>query len=158
MPPAHEPVVPAGLLVLARPRGDEGMQQVVVAALPPARVDEALSEAHGLLDHFFDGPLYRRFCAIGPGIVARELPILLADDDDSESPGYVVGAVDLVYRDPADGAWVVADWKTDTMPARGAASRYRAQLQRYLRAVQGALGLPEPPRGELWFLASGQVL
>ncbi len=34
------------------------------------------------------------------------------------------------------------------------AAVYRPQLERYGRALQGALGLPAAPRLELWFLHS----
>ncbi len=31
---------------------------------------------------------------------------------------YIAGAIDLVYRDPSDGEWVVADYKTDRVASR----------------------------------------
>ena len=37
------------------------------------------------------------------------------------------------------------------------AEHYAAQGAGYVRAVQGALGLPEPPRFELWFLDAGRI-
>ena len=57
---------------------------------------------------------------------------------------------------------MVADYKTDEvadaadLAARAAA--YGAQGAVYARAVREALGLPRPPRFELWFLAAGRVI
>ena len=75
--------------------------------------------------------------------------------------GFVAGAIDLLYRDPATGQLVVADYKTDpvdTGPALAArVEGYRTQGETYVRAVRDALGLNEDPRFELWFLHPGRV-
>jgi ATP-dependent exoDNAse (exonuclease V) beta subunit len=74
----------------------------------------------------------------------------------------VVGAIDLLYRDPEDGAWVVADYKSDRVASEAEmqerAARYADQGGAYLRAVREALGLEAPPRFELWFLDRGERL
>jgi ATP-dependent exoDNAse (exonuclease V) beta subunit len=65
-----------------------------------------------------------------------------------------------LYRDPASGALVVADYKTDAVEGAALEERaqgYAAQGAVYTRAIAAALGLPEPPRFELWFLAAGVV-
>ena len=95
-------------------------------------------------------------------ILARELPVLLAPEEEGEGPvGFVAGAIDLLYRDPESGELVVADYKSDAVSspseARRKADDYRGQGERYVRAVQQALELPRPPRFELWFLAIGHV-
>jgi ATP-dependent exoDNAse (exonuclease V) beta subunit len=75
--------------------------------------------------------------------------------------GFVAGAVDLLYRDPAVGQVVVADYKTDAVAGadlhRRAAS-YASQGAVYVRTVQQALALAAPPRFELWFVQSGEVV
>ena len=39
-----------------------------------------------------------------------------------------------------------------------APERYREQLRVYAEAARRALGLPAPPRTELWFLRSGRIV
>jgi ATP-dependent exoDNAse (exonuclease V) beta subunit len=73
----------------------------------------------------------------------------------------VSGVIDLCYRDPESGDWVVADYKTDAVGADGPEElvrRYAAQGAVYTRAVQSGLNLAEPPRFELWLLETGRVL
>jgi len=94
--------------------------------------------------------------------LARELPVLLPPPDGDIGPvGFVAGAVDLLYRDPASGALVVADYKTDAVerPAELAdrAKAYAAQGAQYVRAVCEGLRLSEKPRFELWFLNAGRI-
>jgi ATP-dependent exoDNAse (exonuclease V) beta subunit len=62
----------------------------------------------------------------------------------------LTGAIDLVYRDPADGQLVVVDYKTGRH--RDVAT-HAAQGTRYARAIQDALGLAHEPRFEAWYLA-----
>ena len=73
----------------------------------------------------------------------------------------MAGVIDLVYRDPDDGAWVVCDFKTDRVEGPDEiaerAARYATQGAAYTRALQSALDLPTPPRFELWFLHAGVV-
>jgi ATP-dependent exoDNAse (exonuclease V) beta subunit len=99
---------------------------------------------------------------LAPHVVARELPIWVAPRGEApdDPVGFVAGAVDLLYRDPATGELVVADYKTDAVEGADLdvhASRYAAQGEHYTRAVQQALALPARPRFELWFLAVGEV-
>jgi ATP-dependent helicase/nuclease subunit A len=75
---------------------------------------------------------------------------------------FVSGTIDLLYRDPATRALAVADYKTDEVEdaedlVRRAAA-YASQGAAYTRAVQEALGLPEPPRFELWFIRAGRIV
>jgi ATP-dependent exoDNAse (exonuclease V) beta subunit len=73
----------------------------------------------------------------------------------------VAGAIDLLYRDPSDGSWVVVDFKTDLVENASVLhekrERYRGQAAAYTRAVQEALALTAPPRFELWFLDADRV-
>ena len=83
-----------------------------------------------------------------------------AGEGEDDPVGFVAGAIDLLYRDPADGEWVVADYKTDDVTGAALEERarsYAAQGAVYTRAVATALGLAEPPRFELWFLSAGEV-
>ncbi len=76
--------------------------------------------------------------------------------------GFVAGTIDLLYRDPATGALVIADYKTDAAlrPEEIAqrAETYAAQGAVYQRALQEALRLDDPPRFELWFLQPGAIV
>jgi ATP-dependent exoDNAse (exonuclease V) beta subunit len=132
-----------------------------------------------LVSRIVRGPLLARLRALASQLVARELPVLLpasptpvsplaaaeaSSADSAQAPlAYVSGAIDLLYRDSESGEWVVADYKTDQLPGapgvtslREHAERYRAQLERYGRAVAEALGSAAPPRLELWYLAHGE--
>lgn len=156
----------------------------------PALWDAALERAYALLDRFAAGFLARRLWEIGPHIVARELEVWLPGSAGApEGEGlaapvrYIAGAIDLVYRDPSDGEWVVADYKTDRVawrrerdepadcdkpdsqrPGAGStdlesrAASYTSQGAVYTRAVQQALGLDRLPRFELWFLEADVVV
>ncbi len=96
-------------------------------------------------------------------MVARELAVLLPPGAGPEGPvGFVSGAIDLVYADPGTGALVIADYKTDDVATDAEvaerARAYAPQGEAYARALREALGLPAPPRFELWFVKSGRVV
>jgi ATP-dependent exoDNAse (exonuclease V) beta subunit len=143
---------------------------------PPAEWREplttALAEAAGngperervaeLLEHFFASDLPQRLHALADHVMGREVPLLVRPAEGrDEAHGFVAGAIDLLYRDPSDGRVVVADYKTDLVAGPEALAKrsaaYAGQGEVYVRAVQEALGLPEPPRFELWFLDAGHV-
>ncbi|MCK6504201.1 UvrD-helicase domain-containing protein [Myxococcota bacterium] len=133
-----------------------------LAAEHPEPLARAIAaRAAGLLDRLAAGPLLPRLRALRDAVVARELDLLMPPPAGDAGPvGAVVGAIDLVYRDPGDGALVVADYKTDEVEGEALDARvvaYGPQLRTYCRALQEALDLPAPPRGELWFLHAGQV-
>jgi ATP-dependent exoDNAse (exonuclease V) beta subunit len=118
--------------------------------------------ADRLLERLAEGPLLAHLHALRDRVIARELPTLSPPErGDAEPVGFVAGAIDLLYRDPASGAFVVADFKTDRVPdAEVLAERARAHATQgavYTRAVQEALGLEERPRFELWFLDAGRI-
>ncbi|HYH44503.1 MAG TPA: UvrD-helicase domain-containing protein [Thermoanaerobaculia bacterium] len=153
---------------LARQRG---RLPATLAALGVSEADRgrALRRARIVLEQFAAGPLLPRLRALRERIVARELPVLLppaapgpTDTGEPEGPvGFVAGAVDLLYRDPATGALVIADYKTDDVDAAGLpvlAAAYAPQGAAYVRAVRDALDLPASPRFELWFLRAGEVM
>ncbi len=128
----------------------------------PAKLGEelrgpCLESASSILRAFARSPLCRRLFA--SEVLARELPLLAPPGDGDKAVGAVVGTADLLLRDPASGAPLVVDFKTDAVrdesEARARAARYRTQARVYTRAVEGALGLEERPRFELWFLKLG---
>jgi len=128
----------------------------------PSRVAAARDRATQLLEALAAGPLWPRLRELAPHVLAREFPVLVRAEENGEGAiGYVVGAVDLVYRDPARGEVVVVDFKTDrvsTVAQIAARSlHHRPQAELYRRAIQEALRLPQAPRVELWFLDASHV-
>jgi ATP-dependent helicase/nuclease subunit A len=152
----------------AMPGGGDGDGAVAEAR---RRVEEVLDR----LEAAGEGGILSRLAALRDHLVARELPVLLPPSDpesaasrdgDEDAPvGFVSGALDLLYRDPATGRLVVADYKTDRVEAEDElsaladlAGAYAPQARLYARAVREALDLAEPPRAELWFLWPGRVV
>ncbi len=130
--------------------------------LAAAELGDAVSGATTLLRRFTEGSLFAKFLAVADHVLARELPVLLPPPEHDTGPvGFVAGTVDLLYRDPATGALVVADYKTDAVehPADIAARArtYGPQGAYYVRAVREGLAVSEDPRFELWFLYSGRI-
>ncbi|HEX5717992.1 MAG TPA: PD-(D/E)XK nuclease family protein, partial [Thermoanaerobaculia bacterium] len=123
-------------------------------------LDRALPLAQGLLDRFAASGLLVRLRGLREHVLARELPVLLPPSGNGHGAvGVVSGTIDLLYRDPTSGRLVVADYKTDdpeTLEARVAV--YAPQGATYVRALEEALGLEEPPRFELWFLQADRVV
>lgn len=116
-----------------------------------------------VLQGFLESDLPRRLQSLAPHILARELPLMLAPQTTKpdEPLGLWSGAADLLYRDPESGEIVVADYKTDDVPAAAVAERarnYAGQGRLYTLAVQRALALGRLPRFELWFLRVGVVV
>jgi ATP-dependent helicase/nuclease subunit A len=138
---------------------DAALARAVDRAAAPGERDAVFAHARGLWERFSSGPLAARLAALGPHVIARELPVwaLAAGEREEDPVGFVAGAIDLLYRDPETGQLVVADYKTDAGDPDDHVERYRAQGAVYARAVERALALPEPPRFELWFLAAGVV-
>jgi ATP-dependent exoDNAse (exonuclease V) beta subunit len=124
------------------------------------RLPEELARAREVLARFSEGPLLARLRALCDHVVARELPVLVPAEPQGDGPvGFVAGAIDLLYRDPATNEFVVVDYKTDRV-AGGAASG-RAALCRpggALPARGAGRSLPRPPRFGLWFLDAGAVV
>jgi ATP-dependent helicase/nuclease subunit A len=126
-------------------------------------LDRALSRAGEVLDLFAASGLVHRLCGLRASVLARELPVLIPPGDGPGSPvGVVTGTIDLLYRDPASGEQVVADFKTDEVATAAdldhRAAAYAPQGAAYVRAVQEALELKQPPRFELWFLRADRVV
>jgi ATP-dependent exoDNAse (exonuclease V) beta subunit len=121
------------------------------------------SLADDALARFAQGPLLARLAALREHVIARELPVLLPPESEGDGPvGFIAGAIDLLYRDPATGELVVVDYKTDRVEGAAAlaerAAHYAGQAASYRRAVKEALALERPPRCELWFLHAGEVV
>jgi ATP-dependent exoDNAse (exonuclease V) beta subunit len=137
--------------------GVESQLEALLRQVDPSMRDEVGEEAGRLLDGLRGGRLLARLSALDGAIVARELPLLLPASPDDSALEFVSGAIDLLYRDPADDRLVVVDYKSDRvedlaqLAARAQAHAHQGAV--YQRAVQGALNLPVPPRFEVWFLA-----
>jgi ATP-dependent helicase/nuclease subunit A len=87
------------------------------ASLEGADRVRAGQRADRLLERLAEGPLLAHLHALRDRVIARELPTLSPPErGDAEPVGFVAGAIDLLYRDPASGAFVVADFKTDHVP------------------------------------------
>lgn len=130
---------------------------------PEPRARELVPEAEELLARIASNGMVSRLRSLGPAILGREVP-LVAGPAENGGPeagpvGARVGAIDLLYRDPGEGAWVVADYKSEPAgDTAEAASGHVLQGRAYAEAVQGALGLQARPRFELWFLREGKVV
>jgi ATP-dependent exoDNAse (exonuclease V) beta subunit len=141
-----------------------GRLRAVLSTLVEGEVlKQAVPRARDLLARFAAGPLLERLRALGPHLLARELPVLLPPVERDGAPvGFISGAIDLLYRDPGTGRLVIADYKTDEVETEedldARARVYAPQGATYVRALQEALELTEPPRFELWFLRAGRVV
>jgi ATP-dependent helicase/nuclease subunit A len=152
----------------ADPAAERDRQRALLPAYltPLARgdvLDRALPRAADLLDRFAGSELLQRLRELRGSVLARELPVLIPPGDGPHAPvGVVTGAVDLLYRDPASGEVVIADYKTDEVATAAdlerRAAAYAPQGAAYVRAVQEALELKRPPRFELWFLRADRVV
>jgi ATP-dependent exoDNAse (exonuclease V) beta subunit len=124
------------------------------ATVPSA---QAVLQATLLLDRFLAGALHEKLMKLGTDILARELPVIALPAADDAATAFVSGTIDLVYRDPASGEIVIADYKTDALPTSETAARYAAQGRAYQRAIRDALELDRDPRFELWFVAEDRI-
>ena len=120
------------------------------------QLEAGRQEVEDLLEEISKGALFARLFELGECVLARELPLLLRPGPEDVALGYVSGSIDLLYRDPQDGEWVVADYKTDRAPDDAAlkvrGDHHAAQGRYYVRALREAFALPADPRFELWFL------
>ena len=144
-------------------RGERDIARALAELEPADERAAAERRAREVWRRTCEGPLLARLRALGPRVLARELPVLLAPNELPPSAGaalgFVSGAIDLLYED--EHGVVVADYKTDDVrdesELHARAVSYAAQGAVYSLAVQRALGLPAPPRFELWFLQAGEV-
>jgi ATP-dependent helicase/nuclease subunit A len=146
-------------------RAFEGARATLAADLVEvegAMREEVRREAQRLFEGLRGGHLLAKLSSLDGAVIARELPLLLPAGPDDEAVAFVSGAIDLLYRDPADGRFVVVDYKSDRLAessqlaARAAEHAHQGAI--YQRAVEEALGLPEAPRFEVWFLAHDRVV
>jgi len=151
-----------GDLAAGLARAREGLPQVLEALVEGDEAREATLRARSILDRLAAGGTLARLREIVPHIVARELPVLLPPDDAPAGPvGFISGAIDLIYRDPATRKLVIADYKTDEVvtdqDVAGRVTAYASQAAAYRRALREALGLEEEPGFELWFLQADRI-
>jgi ATP-dependent exoDNAse (exonuclease V) beta subunit len=142
----------------------ERMAASLRALVEPDEQAAALADAEQVLASFWTGDLGARLRRLEPHIVARELDFIGPPSlvEEARSIEFVTGAIDLVYLDPTDGAFVVADFKTDSVfsavDIEQRANSYRSQLLAYAAAIQRAFDLAYCPRAELWFLRADELV
>ncbi len=137
------------------------LRDLAVAAARESIREDVIAEVEEILAGFPGSLPFRRFVEVSPGILGREVPVVLEADPAAEGAFAWSGTIDLLYEDPATGEVVVADHKTDRAPTPADRARlarhYAPQLAVYARAVARALDLPGLPRRELWFLREGAI-
>jgi ATP-dependent exoDNAse (exonuclease V) beta subunit len=141
---AHRPVgKPFGILVhelLSRSKLDAGRSELTALARSLARVfhntDEELAAAVEAAARALAHPLLRRAAAAaGAGLCHREAPIAYRHPEGT----LIEGVMDLAFRDTAEAAWTVVDFKTDVRPDIGQ-EVYRRQVAFYADALREATG------------------
>jgi ATP-dependent helicase/nuclease subunit A len=89
--------------------------------------------------------------------IGAELELVASDLAEAPRALHLSGRMDLFYRDPADGALVVVDFKTDAAPAIEARlPHYCEQLRAYSELLRRAWPA-STVRCELWFLEPGEI-
>lgn len=151
---------------LARAVRDLGQLPYSGLAIPQQLLPDVRYETQALLEQLCRSSLGRRLDVLRDHVIARELPLVLSADglaqrEDSLPTDAVVGTLDLLARDPADGQLVIIDYKTDRALGKAAIQRarrhYEAQAASYQRAVQLFFKLQRLPACELWFLRAGRI-
>jgi ATP-dependent exoDNAse (exonuclease V) beta subunit len=139
-----------------------GIEDTLRCLAPEPERAPALAAARRVLDGLVGGALLERLEEIRHHVVARELPVLLPAGPEDAALETVSGTIDLVYRDPGNGGWVVVDFKTDAVrDERELEARVRSYARQgavYRRALREGLPLGTDPRLELWFLALDRCL
>ena len=108
------------------------------ARLAARRVLTALERAQSLLGQVAQASFAAQLVQLRDHVIARELPVLLPADADGDGPvGFVAGAIDLLFRDPATGEIVIVDYKTDRVENGAALERPRGVTQGRLRTTAG---------------------
>jgi ATP-dependent helicase/nuclease subunit A len=143
-------------------RRSDALEGELSVLVEPENLEAAVANARSLLDAIVAGPLFPKLRSLAGSVVARELSVLAPPQADAGPAGYVSGTIDLLYRDPDSGELVVADYKTDRVPAEAALTEhgraYAHQGDAYRRAVREALALGYTPRFELWYLRHGEIV
>lgn len=137
-------------------------KEQVLALFSQEEAPRALVRLQAVWKGIRGGRILRRLKEIGPHVVARELPVLLAPPVEDQGPvGVYAGFIDLLYTDPTGQRWVVADYKTDMVSGPQDMLRlghvYRSQGAYYARAVREMMQLDQEPRFELWFLSADEI-
>jgi ATP-dependent helicase/nuclease subunit A len=126
----------------------------------PREIANTVSTARRHLARFQTHPLYAEMSAAER---YHEVPFSLPGDDGRTHNG----VIDALYRAPSDGAWVVAEFKTDEIKTRAEGptelatvldehlrrEKYDQQVEVYVKAVTQLLG--ERPRALIVFLNAG---
>ncbi|MFN7961334.1 MAG: UvrD-helicase domain-containing protein [Thermoanaerobaculia bacterium] len=154
--------LPLGEAELRAEPGLAAAERSLALRLAGEELEAARRATRELLAAVIAGPLWQRLEELAPAVLARELPVLLPPSGEEGPVGFSAGAIDLLCRDPASGELLVVDFKSDELRSepelQARAEVYGHQLRPYGQALAEALGLPRPPRLELWFLAAGRVV
>jgi ATP-dependent exoDNAse (exonuclease V) beta subunit len=114
-----------------------GAGAVALALARTAGLDPSAAEqAADLVARALASPVMRR--TVASPVVLREIPFCVVSGAET-----VEGRMDLVFEE--SGGLVVVDYKTDVLPAEGAAAlveRYRAQAEAYADSLARAVGKP----------------
>ncbi len=125
------------------------------------QMEAGIQRIKGIFSGLKKGRILRRIEEIREHIIARELPLLLAPDEDGGPVGFLAGAMDLLYRDPQSGHLIVADYKTDSIATleemEGLCAVYSSQGSLYIRALKEMIGEKGPVEFELWFLQADTI-
>lgn len=125
-------------------------------SLPETQFRVALSRMKEIFSALRRGNILGRLEDIRSHILARELPVLMAPEEEEGPVGFWAGAVDLLYRDPKSGHIVVVDYKTDSIPTPDQVDRlcaiYSTQGAHYVKALRQMFGKGETVELEIWFL------
>ena len=134
----------------------------LASELEPAQLEPAWTRFERELRHLRQTSLLKRLETLREHVLGREVAMLLQPRESEAAVDAMTGTLDLLYIDPSDESWVVADYKTDAITranelGRRAAS-YAAQGEIYVRAVRTAFPKAPQVRFELWFLTADRVV
>ena len=143
---------------IALERELQNLERTAQGLVPQSDLTEVVAQARHVLEQMDNNGLLHELFERKQHILGREVPVLLPDSVGSST---IVGTLDLLYRDPASGNLVVADFKSDQVrdvkDAEQLAQAYQAQGQIYCQAVERMFPNEEPPLFELWFLRAGEI-
>ncbi|MFT5197273.1 MAG: ATP-dependent exoDNAse (exonuclease V) beta subunit, partial [Candidatus Promineifilaceae bacterium] len=96
------------------------------------QLKDGIKRAKIMLQRFRDSDVYVEIATADQRL--HELPYVLGNDE---------GVIDLLFQ--KDGVWTIVDFKTDRIRSdedqKATMERYAGQLERYVRAVEGLMGV-----------------
>jgi ATP-dependent helicase/nuclease subunit A len=143
-------------------RKKEEVKRFLTKRLEPRWRDISIERSIFLLERFARGKIMDRLRRIREWIIGREIPLIIKPDMKWNGPvGFYAGKIDLLYKDPDTGIYVIVDYKTDQVETDSEieerARIYSIQGRIYKKAIREAFGLYEEPRFEIWFLNADRI-